>query len=196
MVNPWGQDGITHKTSQTGFHNNLGAWLEIASGMRPTALYYQGTVRLLFIYFLRRNLFRPFASTRPRAILRRACVRFVRVLLRWEPVLTFANASPLTSTYDTHPSTPKSSSNSPLASHWRSFWETTSWRRYLTYQASPASRLYTRTTSRTKVIRRGSVSLHPREYQAIAPSSYTFTVFASHLQPSLIPRTDPHNRMG
>ncbi|KAL1658726.1 hypothetical protein GGF50DRAFT_108330 [Schizophyllum commune] len=43
VVNPWGQDGITHKTSQTGFHNNLGAWLEIASGMRPTALYYQGT---------------------------------------------------------------------------------------------------------------------------------------------------------
>ncbi|KAL1671412.1 hypothetical protein EV122DRAFT_226627 [Schizophyllum commune] len=51
VVNPWGQDGITHKTSQTGFHNNLGAWLEIASGMRPTALYYQGTHAEVIVEF-------------------------------------------------------------------------------------------------------------------------------------------------
>ncbi|TRM55651.1 hypothetical protein BD626DRAFT_523520 [Schizophyllum amplum] len=51
VVNPWGQDGIDRTTSQRGFHNNLGAWLEIACGSRPTCVYYQGTHAEVIVEF-------------------------------------------------------------------------------------------------------------------------------------------------
>ncbi|KAL1739264.1 hypothetical protein HDZ31DRAFT_69121, partial [Schizophyllum fasciatum] len=51
VVNPWGQDGLTRTTSQRGFHNNLGAWLEIACGTRPACVYFQGTHAEVIVEF-------------------------------------------------------------------------------------------------------------------------------------------------